>query len=250
MLPKALIICLWNVLYCDRARQERTQRAAARLSTLLQEAGIAAEPAAVQAICERLVAGARAEELAVACPPLVQRVMDLSRECNLPIPSQVAAVFARKAAQEAVNFAPPAPFPEAFKMLQKLAGHYALVLVANTTLPGGAGLREVLDGDHLLQFFRAAAFSDEIGVGLPDPKPFRMALDWLGLEARDVWVVAGDMHLDILPARALRLPIIMVARPTLGADAVTSSSTSDVPIISPVESVPDLAALARRLKAD
>lgn len=255
MLPKALIVNLWNVLYTDQARTERVARSETILRKLLGEAGIdpaddPARPDPVHVICENLCLDGAPAASGHACPPLVQRTMELSRDAGLPIPSQVAAVFARKAAQEAVNFTPPTQFPDAFKNLKKLAAHYALVLTANTSLPGGAGLREVLDGDHLLQFFRATFFSDERGAGLPSPTLYRTALDFFQLEPRDVWVVVGHSLREVPPARSLRLPTVMVARTGLPPGDEQTPGVAGRPDIAPVESVSDLPGLVQRLKAD
>lgn len=241
MLPKALIVNCWDVLYVDRQRDERVRRMQSALGKLLAEAGIDAAPAAVAQICERLTVDGCAAAANHACPPLVQRVMEISRGCDLPIPSQVAAAFARKATQAAVNFAPPSQFPDNFKMLKKLSAHYALVLVGNTTVPAAAGLREVLDGDHLLQYFRATIFSDEFGVGLPAPDLYRAAREFLRLEPRDVWVVAGNAARDLPAAQALRLQALVVNREAAaGAGAAPAG----------IEMFDGLSALVKRLKAD
>ncbi|HTL53587.1 MAG TPA: HAD family hydrolase [Planctomycetota bacterium] len=242
MLPKALIVNFWSVLYEDRSRAERLVRMQATLGKLLAEAGIDAAAETLAQICAALTTepAADAADSAAggsACPPLVQRVMEVSRKAGLPIPSQVAAAFARKASQAAVNFAPPSQFPDDFKMLKKLAEHYALVLVGNTTVPTGAGMREVLDGDHLLQFFRATVFSDEFGVNLPGAGLYEAALGFLRYEARDVWVIAGDSARDLPAARSLKLQTILVQR---GATPKAEAS---------VETVPSLQALVERLKA-
>ena len=247
MLPKSLIVNCWNVLYLDRHREERVERMTAILAGLLAEAGIQGPADAAVRICRRLAEDAGLHPNTCAAAPLVQRVMDFSKAGGLPIPSQVASAFARKASQVAVNFAPPSQFPDDFKMLKKLAAHYAMVLVANTSVPNGQGLREVLDGDHLLQYFRATIFSDEFGVGLPDAGLYRAGLEFLRMEPRDVMVIAGDEAADLPAARMLNLPAILVRREAgAGGQARPEVSAQN----SGVESVASLAELVRRLKAD
>ncbi len=52
--------------------------------------------------------------------------------------------------------------------------------------------------------------SGEVGVQKPDPRIFRIALDAMGIEARQAWYVGDMPGIDVVGARAAGLhPIVM-----------------------------------------
>ncbi|CAD5106335.1 HAD family hydrolase [Zestomonas carbonaria] len=74
-------------------------------------------------------------------------------------------------------------FPETVPTLEALAGRYHLGVITN----GNADVRRL----GLADYFQFALCAEELGVGKPDPKPFREALKKVGVTAEQA-VHVGD----------------------------------------------------------
>jgi len=84
------------------------------------------------------------------------------------------------------------------------------VLVCDTGLTPGRVVRRLLDGLGLLEHLRVLAFSDEVGATKPDPRPFRAALDPLGVAPQDALHVGDLRRTDVAGARALGLRTVRI----------------------------------------
>lgn len=84
----------------------------------------------------------------------------------------------------------------------------ALAVVSNfdSRLPG------LLEALGLLPLFQAVVVSSSAGAAKPSPRPFQLALEALGVSARQAWHV-GDSVEDIEGARAAGLRCVVVRRP-------------------------------------
>ncbi|TLX58715.1 HAD family hydrolase [Stutzerimonas nosocomialis] len=78
-------------------------------------------------------------------------------------------------------------FPDVHETLERLAGRYMLGVLTN----GNADVRRL----GLADYFRFALCAEELGVGKPDPRPFREALARAGVEAGQA-VHVGDHPSD------------------------------------------------------
>ncbi|MBF7728695.1 HAD family hydrolase [Pseudomonas sp. N040] len=74
-------------------------------------------------------------------------------------------------------------FPEVHPTLETLANRYCLGVITN----GNADVRRL----GLADYFRFALNAEELGIGKPDPRPFREALQRAGVSAREA-VHIGD----------------------------------------------------------
>jgi len=86
----------------------------------------------------------------------------------------------------------------------------ACVLVCDTGLTPGRVVRRLLDRAGLLTHLRAVAFSDEVGVPKPDPRPFLAALEPLGVAPEQVLHVGDLRRTDIAGARALGMRTVRI----------------------------------------
>jgi putative hydrolase of the HAD superfamily len=84
----------------------------------------------------------------------------------------------------------------------------ALAVVSNfdSRLPG------LLEGLGLARWLQLVVVSSAAGAAKPDPDPFRLALEGLGLEASQAWHV-GDSPEDVQGAAAAGLRCLLVRRP-------------------------------------
>lgn len=84
------------------------------------------------------------------------------------------------------------------------------VLVCDTGLTPGRVVRRLLDRLGLLAPMQELAFSDEVGAPKPDPRPFRAALDPLGVAPENVLHVGDLRRTDIAGARALGMQTVRI----------------------------------------
>lgn len=97
--------------------------------------------------------------------------------------------------------------PEAEAVLDDLTRDYLLALVTN----GAPDVqREKLAGTTLGSRFSAIVISAEVGVGKPDPRIFRIALDELGTE--DAVVIGDSLARDVAGAHRAGLRAIWIDR--------------------------------------
>lgn len=71
--------------------------------------------------------------------------------------------------------------------------------------------RQVLDGVGLADYFPVVVGGDSLPVRKPDPAPLFHALELLGVEAPRGALMVGDSDIDVLAARAARMPVAAVA---------------------------------------
>ena len=103
-----------------------------------------------------------------------------------------------------------APFPDTVPSLRKLARRRRLGIVSNidrALLAGTLGRLQVP--------LSMTATAEEAGAYKPDPAPFHLALERLGLRPEEVLHAAFGWKYDLSPARALGLRTCFVARPTV-----------------------------------
>lgn len=84
------------------------------------------------------------------------------------------------------------------------------VLVCDTGLTPGRVVRRLLDRAGLLEHLRVLAFSDEVGAPKPDPRPFRAAIEPLGIEPDQVLHVGDLRRTDVAGARALGMQTVRI----------------------------------------
>jgi putative hydrolase of the HAD superfamily len=102
------------------------------------------------------------------------------------------------------------PFPEAVETVRWLreAG-CRLALVTN-----GAAIaqRSKVDRFALADLFDAILIEGEVGYGKPDPRVYERALDALGVEGPDAWMVGDNLDWDVGPPQRLGVFGIWVDR--------------------------------------
>ena len=115
-------------------------------------------------------------------------------------------------------------FPDVEDSLTKFREIYQLALVTN----GAPDLqREKIQGTNLARYFDAILISGEIGVGKPDCRIFRMALEVLAASPSETVMVGDSLTRDILGAQRAGLKGVWLNR---SGNDTASQVTPDVQI--------------------
>jgi putative hydrolase of the HAD superfamily len=100
-------------------------------------------------------------------------------------------------------------YPDVEPALRALQGTYRLALITN----GASDLqREKLSGAGLEAYFDTVVIAGDVGVAKPAPRPFAIALDRLGVSARQAVMVGNSLRSDVGGAQAAGIRAIWVNR--------------------------------------
>ena len=86
----------------------------------------------------------------------------------------------------------------------------ACALVCDTGLTPGSVVRQHLERHGLLRHLDVQVFSDEVGFPKPDPRPFRAALDPLGISPERALHVGDLRRTDVAGARGLGMTSVRI----------------------------------------
>ncbi len=115
-------------------------------------------------------------------------------------------------------------FPDVDDNLANLKEVYQLALITN----GAPDLqREKIQGANLAQYLDTILISGEVGIGKPDCRIFRMALDVLAASPSETVMVGDSLTRDILGAQQIGLKGIWLNR---SGNDTTGQVTADVQI--------------------
>jgi HAD superfamily hydrolase (TIGR01549 family) len=93
-------------------------------------------------------------------------------------------------------------FPEAMAVLEALNAKYFVALITNTQGQQKAGTHRISLFPEIEKFFKVIVVAGEDGIPpKPDPEPFRICLDQLGIEASEAVYVGDDYRIDVGGAR-------------------------------------------------
>ncbi len=125
----------------------------------------------------------------------------------------------------------PPPLDNAVAAVQRLAQKYPLALISDTAWTPGHVLRQIFADYKILDCFRVLIFSGEIGLTKPHPQMFHLALNGLGVQARECLHIGDLQRTDIAGAKAVGMHTAWIRRPVYagneqqdhGPDVVVSS---------------------------
>jgi putative hydrolase of the HAD superfamily len=110
---------------------------------------------------------------------------------------------------------PPRLSDDAVETLQGMQGRAAKIgLVCNIGRSSGRVLRELLKKLHVLDFFDATIFSDEIGIRKPDRRIFEIAAERLGVEISSVIHIGDHPEADVWGAKQVGMRALLLELPT------------------------------------
>jgi len=97
-------------------------------------------------------------------------------------------------------------FPETIQVLQTLNSRYDVALITNTQGQKQTGTHRISQFPELEQYVKIVIVAGEGGIPpKPDPEPFRMCLQELGIDAAEAVYVGDDYRIDICGAQAAGL---------------------------------------------
>ena len=99
------------------------------------------------------------------------------------------------------------PWPDAVAGLERLKKRYKIATLSNADVSAVVNIAK-----HGGLPFDAIFAAEMVGTFKPDPRTYRMAVQYLGLQAHEVMMVACHKY-DIVAAKALGLRTAFVARP-------------------------------------
>jgi len=95
-------------------------------------------------------------------------------------------------------------YPDTMPAIEKLAKHFTLAAITN----GNAEIEKMDIG----QFFKKSFYSADIGVAKPHPEIFKTAIDYLGVESRDIIHIGDDPTNDVMGAHKAEMDTIWLNR--------------------------------------
>ncbi len=119
---------------------------------------------------------------------------------------------------------PPDPIEGIAGALEDLSGRYKLCIVSDAIVTPGDGLRAILDGHGLKQYFQGFAFSDEVGHSKPHADMFASAARQLGVEVSEMVHIGDRDHNDVKGPQALGMKAVLF---TATRDADRETTTAD-----------------------
>ncbi len=93
--------------------------------------------------------------------------------------------------------------------LADLAQRYKLCVVSDTIVTPGTGLRALLEGHGLKQYFSGFAFSDEVGHSKPHRAMFEAAANELGVAMEEMVHVGDRDHNDVKGPQTLGMKAVL-----------------------------------------
>lgn len=132
-----------------------------------------------------------------------------------------------------------APFPEAMAVLEQLQPRYSLGLVSNTQGQADHAGHRLHEFPELQRFFEVAILAGEGGIPpKPDPKPFQLCLERLGVRPQATVYVGDDWCIDIVGARSVGVQPVWLKHHTVTRN--WPPGDPDVPVIVSLEALLDV----------
>ena len=153
---------------------------------------------------------------------VADRLLRALMELNRTLPDDDLEKLAGDLGRMEVDI-PPDPIEGICGALKDLSRRYKLCIVSDALVTPADGLRRVLDGYGLGQYFQGFAFSDEVGHSKPHADMFKSAARQLGVEVAEMVHVGDRDHNDIKGPQALGMKAVLFTA-TRDADRETTSA--------------------------
>ena len=141
--------------------------------------------------------------------PIERWLDELLGSLGAELPDEAEVRLGRAIEEIYLRGCDPRPVEGVSEVLPALAERYALGLISDTGLTPGRVLRQVMRRDHLLSFFDALTFSDELGIAKPKPEPFLHTLRELGARPGEAAHIGDLPETDLRGARRVGMKVIL-----------------------------------------
>jgi FMN phosphatase YigB (HAD superfamily) len=122
-------------------------------------------------------------------------------------------------------------FPETPGVLERLNTRFRVALITNTQGQPVSGTHRISQFPELETYFRTIIVAGENGVPpKPDPIPFRMCVDALGVAPSEAVYVGDDWRIDVCGSRAAGLHPVWIKHESVKRN--WPEVTPDVPVIT------------------
>jgi putative hydrolase of the HAD superfamily len=141
-------------------------------------------------------------------------------------------------------------FPATHRVLEKLrARDLPLALVTNGT---GPAQRAKIERFDLARYFDAIFVEGEVGIGKPDERVYRLALETLGAKPEETWMVGDNFEWEVVAPARLGLGTVWVNRhgtevPSAAGGRPMQSIASGAPPATPVRPTHVIASIEQLL---
>ena len=100
--------------------------------------------------------------------------------------------------------------PHTQEVLQELKSKYRLAVICNATTATEKHVRIILQDAGIEEFFDVVVVSTDVGYRKPDEGIFRIALEKLGLRAKEVVMVGNRLPTDIVGGNRLGMKTVLI----------------------------------------
>jgi HAD superfamily hydrolase (TIGR01549 family) len=130
-------------------------------------------------------------------------------------------------------------FPETEAVLTALRVRYRLALITNTQGQTEEGRHRLGNYPELERFFEVIVVAGEGGVpAKPDPRPFRLCLDKLGIAAGETVYVGDDWRIDVCGSEAVGMRPVWLQHRLVPRNWPVVENTA--PVIDSLEALVDI----------
>ena len=126
-------------------------------------------------------------------------LIKLAESVGYPESMASEAMIVYRKARNVVSF-----YPDTMPAIEELEKHFTLAAITN----GNAEIEKMDIG----QFFKKSFYSADIGVAKPHPAIFKSAIDYLGVESREIIHIGDDPINDVIGAHKAGMDTIWLNR--------------------------------------
>ena len=126
-------------------------------------------------------------------------LIKLAESVGYPESMASEAMIVYRKARNVVSF-----YPDTMPAIEELEKHFTLAAITN----GNAEIEKMDIG----QFFKKSFYSADIGVAKPHPTIFKSAIDYLGVESREIIHIGDDPINDVVGAHKAGMDTIWLNR--------------------------------------
>jgi HAD superfamily hydrolase (TIGR01549 family) len=135
-------------------------------------------------------------------------------------------------------------FPETIDVLKRLSSTYRLGLLSNTQGQRRSGTHRLSEFPGLEKYFQVIIVAGEDGIPpKPDPQPFRLCLEGLGVNPSEGVYVGDDYRIDICGAKDAGLHAVWIQHHSVERSWPEVETT--VPIITRLDQLFDLESIGK-----
>ncbi len=99
--------------------------------------------------------------------------------------------------------------PGVHQAVKALHGKYKLGVISDAIFSPGRVLRQILEGEDLLQYFDSFVFSDEIGCAKPESLVFEQSFKNFNVQPHEVVHIGDREHNDILGPKKMGMKAVL-----------------------------------------